>query len=160
MNLKWILLQNGFWFLCENKHNFHVIHFLSLTVLIYSSNDWWSVGLIYLSIILHLWVAKTDKSHFFRKTAEQICKIFASKYVYGCHTRCIWIVSIPGPTEGRRWNPNPEYQLASRVATSQLKEPRVQLPTFKFHLQLTTISTKDVTLAWSPSPYPSWSNFN
>ena len=35
------------------------------------------------------------------------------------------IVSIPGPTEGWRWNPNPEYQLASRVAPSQLKKPRV-----------------------------------
>ena len=32
-----------------------------------------------------------DMSHFFRKTAEQIFKIFGSKYVYGCHTRRIWI---------------------------------------------------------------------
>ena len=41
-------------------------------------------------------------------------------------------VSIPGPHEGWGQNTNPEYQLkprvsASRVATSQLKEPRVRL---------------------------------
>ena len=41
-------------------------------------------------------------------------------------------VSIPGPHEGWGQNTNPEYQLihrvsASRVAMSQLKEPRVRL---------------------------------
>jgi len=43
-----------------------------------------------------------------------------------------WNVSIPWPHEGWGQNTNPEYQLkpwvsASRVATSQLKEPRVRL---------------------------------
>ena len=33
------------------------------------------------------------------------------------------VVSILGPTEGRGQNPTPEYQQASRMATSQLKEP-------------------------------------